>query len=527
MTSTSIFEFLLYILVAILALEVVARRLALPPAVALIAGGVVMAVLPGVPDFAIEPELVLVLFLPPLLMEGGYFTSWHDFRRHIGGILSLAVGAVLFTTLAVGLAAHWAMPSLPWAACFALGAIVSPPDAVAARAVLERVELPRRLLVELQGESLLNDATGLTLLQFAIVAAMTHHFSAGAALGKFFILAAGGGIVGVTIAWGWLKTLPLLKDSSLTILSSFLVSWAAYILGEGLRVSGVLAVVAAGMVVGWRQHEAFPASLRVRITSFWQVMVFLLEAFVFILIGLTLREITRHIGSPSEALALYGKPVLVVIATVIAARFVWVYGAGLAYSGLARLLKRRAVPFSWRSAFAISWAGMRGVVTIAIALALPDAMPGRGFIIITAFAVVFVTVIVQGTSLGRVIGLLRLRKTEGGTLSRREALARVIRAQHAAIETLAYDESGTLVHPRLLEQFSHRVRASQNYVDNREALAGARQAHYETLLATIEAGRQELLALHRAGRVEDELMHNLEQQLDLQELAADLERSAP
>ena len=173
MSPVAAFELTLLLLVAVLGLELLAKVLRLPPAAALIAGGMVLAFVPGFPTVSLDPELAFVLFLPPLLMDGAYFTAWADFRRNLGGILLLAIGAVAFTTLVVGLVAHWLVPSLPWAACFALGAVVSPPDAVAAKAVLERVALPRRLLVLLEGESLLNDAAGLVLFRFAVAAAMT------------------------------------------------------------------------------------------------------------------------------------------------------------------------------------------------------------------------------------------------------------------------------------------------------------------------------------------------------------------
>src|SRR6187402_791176 len=204
MSSTETFKFVLILLVAIVALELIARRLRLPTAAALLAGGIGIAFLPGIPAVTFDPELVLIVFLPPLLQDGAYYTVWSDFRRYLGGILWLAIGAVVFTTLAVGATVHWIVPSLPYAACFALGAIVSPPDAVAAKAVLQRISLPPRVTVLLEGESLVNDATGLVLYKFAVAAALTGAFSAGNAVANFFALAIGG--VAVGIAFGWLVT---------------------------------------------------------------------------------------------------------------------------------------------------------------------------------------------------------------------------------------------------------------------------------------------------------------------------------
>src|SRR4051794_4933437 len=296
MSPVAAFEFTLLLLVAVLGLELLAKVLRLPPAAALIAGGIVLAFVPGFPTVSLDPELALVLFLPPLLMDGAYFTAWPDFRRNLGGILLLAVGAVAFTTLVVGLVAHWIVPGLPWAACFALGAVVSPPDAVAAKAVLERVALPRRLMVLLEGESLLNDAAGLVLFRLAVVAALTGVFSIGEAAITFGLLSVGGLIVGGTLGFLWVKSLRPLNDPSLTIVAAVLLPWAVYIGGEALHVSGVISTVASGLMLGWYQHEVFSATVRTRGSAFWHLVVFLLEALVFILIGLSLRGVIERFG---------------------------------------------------------------------------------------------------------------------------------------------------------------------------------------------------------------------------------------
>lgn len=302
MSPVAAFELTLLLLVAVLALELLAKVLRLPPAAALIAGGIVLAFVPGFPTVSLDPELVLVLFLPPLLMDGAYFTAWSDFRRNLGGILLLAIGAVAFTTIVVGLVAHWIVPELPWAACFALGAVVSPPDAVAAKAVLERVTLPRRLMVLLEGESLLNDAAGLVLFRFAVAAAMTGAFSIGDAAVSFSYLAVGGLAVGGTLGFLWIKSLRLLKDPSLTIVAATLLPWAAYIGGEALHVSGVISTVASGLMHGWHQHEVFSAMVRMRGNAFWHLVIFLLEALVFILIGLSLRGVIERLGGVGDTL---------------------------------------------------------------------------------------------------------------------------------------------------------------------------------------------------------------------------------
>ncbi|MGW5960736.1 cation:proton antiporter, partial [Methylorubrum thiocyanatum] len=257
MSPVATFKFILILLVATLGLEVLARVTRFPPAAALIIGGIALAFTPGLPAFSLDPDFILVLFLPPLLIHGAYSTAWTAFVRDLPSILALAIGAVAFTTLVVGLATHWLVPSLPWAACFALGAVVSPPDAVAAKALLTRVRLPMRLAVLLEGESLLNDAAGLVLYRFAVAATLSGTFSATEAGLAFGGLAFGGIAVGVGIGLVWVQLLRLLKDVHLTIAATFVLPWAAYVGGEAAHVSGVIATVVAGLILGWHQHTVF------------------------------------------------------------------------------------------------------------------------------------------------------------------------------------------------------------------------------------------------------------------------------
>ncbi|SAL11512.1 Na+/H+ antiporter membrane protein [Caballeronia turbans] len=531
MHAATAFNLVLVSLIAIIALEVLAKRLRLPPAAALLVGGVAMAFVPGLPHIELDPELVLVVFLPPLLMYGAYFFVWDDFKRNLSGILLLAIGAVAFTTLVVGIAVHLVVPELPWAACFALGAVVSPPDAVAAKAVLERVALPRRLMVLLEGESLLNDAAGLVLFRFALVAAMSGVFSAPRAAASFAGLAVGGVVVGIVAGFIAVRIMRALEDDYLVITTSMLTSWVSYIAGEELGVSSVIATVTCGMVVGWHQHEVFTAAQRMRGTAFWQVVVFVLEALVFVLIGLSLRGIAVRLGGVGDAFSLLGPATAAVIAVVILSRFVWVFGVEavkwIAWSVTGR--KRAdadeagvAVP-DWRAATVVSWAGMRGVVTLAVALSLPETMPGRDLILFAGFAVILVTVLLQGATIGPLIALLSL--TRGHERSSRhltepQAWARMESAQLAAIQPLVHDADGNVIHPRLLEQYTYRAGLTQRFRDMEEFPTDARHAHYDVVLAAIAAGRAELLRMHRSGEIHDELLHSLEHDLDLQEIIA-------
>ena len=297
MTPVAAFEFVLVLLVASLVLALLARRLHLPPAAAFIIGGAALALMPGVPEVAIDPALVLVLFLPPLLMSSAFFTVWREFRDNLTGILLLAVGAVIFTTLVVGVVVHWLVPALPWAVCFALGAVVSPPDAVAAEAVLERLHLPGRLVALLQGESLLNDAAGLVLFRFAVAAALTGAFSAGAAAATF---AAASRSAACSSARPSASSFSFILRRIREV-GSRDHGDAAGALGRLYRRRAARRVRRArhrhrGLILGWRQHEDMSAAVRLRARAFWGVMVFALEALVFILIGLSLRGVLLRLA---------------------------------------------------------------------------------------------------------------------------------------------------------------------------------------------------------------------------------------
>lgn len=516
------FELIVAMFLVIVGLHYVAQRLSLPPAAALIVGGGALAFVPGLPAVAIDPELVLVLFLPPLLMDGAWFTAIAPFRRHLPGILSLAVGAVFFTTAIVALVAKALLPTLPWAACVALGAILSPPDAVSARAVLQRVRLPRRLSTLLEGESLLNDAAGLVLFRFAVAAAVTGTFSLGAATGTFFLLVLGGIVVGGAIGALWVLLLRRLGDDTLMIAATMLVCWSAYIAAEMLHVSGVIAVVTAGLTCGWYQHIVFSASVRIRALAFWQVLVFLLEAAVFTLIGLSLRNLLERVGGVGVVIDTMAGPVMAIVSAVIVARFVWIFGADAIVALGRRLGYARARPLGGRAALVMSWAGMRGVVTLAVALSLPEAFPARDLMLVTAFVAILVTVLVQGTSLGWVIRRANPPEDPASLppLDLQAAEQAMFRAQLTAVEREAHDADGNVIHPQLLRRYRTRATAGEAFDGTPEERAAAIESHFDVILAAVEAGRAELVRLHRAGRIDDETLHDLEHDLDLEELGA-------
>jgi CPA1 family monovalent cation:H+ antiporter len=384
------------------------------------------------------------------------------------------------------------------------------------------VTLPRRLQILLEGESLLNDASGLVLFRFAIAAGVTGAFSAVEAVASFFVLAIGGALVGAVIGFTWVKLVRRLGDEYLMIAATVLLAWLSYLLGELLQVSGVIATVTTGLIASWHQHTVFTASTRMRGTSFWTVLIFLMEAAVFVLIGLSLRDVVERGGGFGVVIATMGVPILVVLATLALARFAWVFGGDLVLRICRALRFTRSDPLGAGGATVVSWAGIRGVVTLALALSVPAGFPGRDLILVTAFAVIVGTVLLQGTTLGRVIGWARLSEldAEKPRLSMSQAEAAMAQAQFAVVQRLAYDSEGELIHPMLLERYQRRATAIVDYAERTAHYMPMLQAHFDVVLEAVAAGRRELIRLHRAGDVEDETVQELERDLDLEELSA-------
>lgn len=518
------FEIVLVLLALVVALHWAASHFGFPPSAALLIGGGALAFLPGIPQVSLDPELALVLFLPPLLMDGAYYTAFGRFRRHLPGILALAVGAVVFTTLIVGVVVHLLVPGLPWAACFALGAIVSPPDAVAARAVLHRVTLPRRLQALLEGESLLNDATGLVLFRLAVAATLTGTFDAGAAAGSFLLLAIGGALAGTVVGFAGIGVMRRMTDETLIVATATLLSWGAYLAGETLHVSGVIATVAAGIIFGWHQHVVLPARVRMQGAAFWRTLVFSLEALVFILIGFSLRGVLDRVGIEA-VLTTMALPVTGIVLAVLATRFLWVFGSDTLLHALRRLGIAGARPLGWRQASVLAWAGMRGVVTLAVALSLPAEMPGRDLMLVAAFAVILTTVVAQGASLGWLIRRVRPQDRDPpAPMNLAAAEAEIARAKRVEVEARAYDADGTLRHPQLLEEYRKRDEVTRRYAGDADSFMPGIRAHFGVILAAVSAGRTRLIHLHRQNLIEDEVLHDLERDLDLEELGALFQR---
>jgi len=320
----------------------------------------------------------------------------------------------------------------------------------------------------------------------------------------------------------WLLAVRRLQDEYLTIAASVLVAWAAYLLAETLHVSGVIATVVAGLICGWYQHVVLSAAIRMRGTSFWTVLVFLLEASVFMLIGSSLRGVVERVGGVRVVFEEMAAPVGLILLALTVARFAWVYGSDAVVALQRKLGFQRFETLGPRSAAVLSWAGMRGVVTLAVALSVPESMPGRDFMLVTAFAVILGTVLVQGTTLSWIIRWARPDEpaVHRARLNMSQAEAAMAQVQLRIVEAKAYGADGELIHPMLLERYRRRATASVNYASNEAQYLPLLHAHFDLVLEAVAAGRTELLRLHRAGDIDDHTLHELERDLDIEELGA-------
>ncbi len=401
-----------------------ANRVHVPYPIVLVLAGIGIGFLLHWPALDLEPNLVLAIVLPAVLYPAAIDTSWRDFRRSLRPILLLAIGLVATTTLAVGLAFKWLVPEAPWAVAFALGAIVSPPDAVAVTAVLRRFSLSRRIVTLLEGESLVNDATGLVLYRFAVATALTGVFSGWVLVGEFALIGLGGCVLGVAMGWITTKLQERLHDPMLELAMSLTTPFATYWLCESLQVSGVLGVVAVGLYRARWSHVGNSALARLNILTFWRAVVFVVNCLVFVLIGIQLPVIAESLlGQQAlswpQILGLIGALSFVAIGV----RFLWIFTATYGVRLLVPSLRRRD-PASARVSTLVSWSGMRGVVSLAAALALPlslptgEPFPQRDLVILLAFGIVFVTLVGQGLTLPALIRALRLKKDTTGRPNR-------------------------------------------------------------------------------------------------------------
>jgi CPA1 family monovalent cation:H+ antiporter len=512
-----VFELLLLLLAVCVVLAVLANRLNLPVAVTLVLGGMGLAFVPGLPPLVLDPELVLALFLPPLLQLSAYRTDLPAFRSHLRPILLLAIGGVFFTAGLVAVAAKLFVPSLPWWAAIALGAIVAPPDAVAATSVLSRFKLPKRIVTVLEGESLLNDASSLVLYKFAVAAVAAGTVSYGQGALQFIGVAAGGALVGWLVGRAAMWIFTHLEDTLLDLTISILSGFAAYLLAETVHVSGVLAAVACGLVLGRQQHAEFTARTRIELVAVWNFLELVLTSLVFILIGLQLRDIVARLADDDfQTIALLAAAMSV---TLIVSRFVWVFASAWVPRIMSRELREQD-PTPWRHAAVVSWTGMRGVVSLAAALALPEQFPGRDIILFLAFCSIFVTLVIQGTTLGWVVRRLGVTEEVTALPEPETAQARaeittaalgVIREHMDGPEETEHTEAAA----ELVQEYEVRADRASIEGQDPETKSSQLEAQQRLRLVAIDAAREKLA--ERAETMETEAHRALSEELDLEE----------
>ncbi len=521
---------LLIILAGICICAALANRLKLAPPIVFLLGGVALALVPGMPSVHIDPEYMLLIFLPPILMEAAFFTSIRDLRAQIRAVLLLAIGLVIVTAAATAVVVVKLLPGATWALGFVLGAIISPPDAAAATGSLKGITLPRRIVSILEGESLLNDATGIVLYKVAlgaVIAGSGFSFIDG---GSLLIWKTIGGIaIGLIIAYAFVKIFPLLRDLSVEILTTFLPPYAAFMIAERVGVSGVLAVVAAGLYVGWYGPTLFLPKTRIPTEAVWKMMVYFLNALAFLLIGLQLPGLTQRLdilGNPS-ILAL----AVAICITSVLVRFIWVYFTAYPMRYLESKLGGRTAEYpSWQNAFVVGWTGMRGVVTLALALALPLTLPDgspfphRDLIVFLSVSVIIFTLVLQGISLPWLMSKLTLRFDP--RRMQEEWQARVQAAKNAIARLDELSNDSTVHMPALARIREHYMERLQSLGDGPNTPLDAAhapglmshpllQAENRLWAEVLRKERETLLDLRRRYQLSDDTLYDIMREMDL------------
>jgi monovalent cation/hydrogen antiporter len=517
-------ELMVGLLLAVVLLATLARRLGVPYPILLVLGGLGLALIPQVPQVALNPDVVLLLFLPPLLYSAAFDISFREFRRYKRAIGQLSVLLVLVTVLAVGFTVHALVPGVPWAVAFVLGAVLSPTDAVAASAIATKLGLPRQLAAIIEGESLVNDATALVAYRFAVVAVSTGVFSWGRAALSFVGVVLGGVTVGFVAGWLIVQLSKRVPDPFIFILFTLVCPYLVWLPAESLGVSGVLAVVTAGLLAAYHAPTSLKAAARLPADAVWETWVLLLNGLAFILLGLQLRTVLAGFME-GRLVSVVGLGLLISL-VVMLVRIAWVFPAAYLPRVLIPAIGR-ADPMPPPSALlVIGWSGMRGVVSLATALALPltttggHPFPFRGELILLAFVVVLVTLVVEGLTLGPLIRRLGLNG-DGGATDREEQGARLaaVKAGQARVRELLdapwLPRARAEALERSLEERRLRLEAKLSQGDAVEK--GSGDGYRRLMLELIGAERKELVRLRNEGVIGDEVLHRIESQLDMEE----------
>lgn len=518
-------EVLLGLLVAVVAITAVARAIHVPYPILLVLGGLAIGALPGIPDVVLEPDLVLVLFLPPLLYSAAFFASLRDLRQNVRPISMLAIGLVIVTMVAVAVVAHAVIDGLPWAAAFALGAIVAPTDPLAATTIARRLGAPRRLVTVIEGEALINDATALVAYRVAVAAAVGGGFSAWEAGPEFLATALGGIAIGLAIGWVIAEIRTRIDDPPLEVTISLFTAYASYLPAEALGASGVLAAVTTGIVLGWRAPDIASSTARIQAFAVWDTLSFVLNAILFILIGLQLPLVIDGLDQRSFGeLMAYAAAVC---ATVVGVRLLWQFSIVYVTRGLDRSGKYVSRRSTWQQRLVVGWSGMRGAVSLAAALAIPfetDAglpFPDRDLLIFLTFCVILVTLVLQGLTLPLLIKKLGVRD-DGVEEEREEVAARlaVVEAALGRLEELREEDwtkDDTIERVRKSYDYRQRRFTARRDGDGSDGYEERSEAYQRVLHELIAAQRRTLVRLRKEGVMSDEVMRRVERELDLEE----------
>jgi Na+/H+ antiporter len=521
---------ILGLLFAVFLLVMLAQRLKIAYPVFLVIAGLGISLLPGVPELHLDPEIIFLIFLPPLLYEAAWYTSWNDFWKWKRPIVLMAFGLVVFTSVVIAYTTTALIPGFTLALGFLLGGIVSPPDAVAATSVLKGMQVPRRLMTILEGESLVNDASALIVFRFALAAVLTGTFSMREATGQFFLVAWMGVVVGLAGAYSlyvihrFLPTTPAI-DAALTVMTPYFLFLAA----EKFDYSGVMAVVSGGLFMSYRSHEAFKTgSTRMNMLGVWTTLIFVMNALVFILIGLELPDIMDGLGAYSVADGIkYG---LIVSVITILLRFLWVYPIAHIPRWLSARARKDPSP-GWKGPLVIGWAGMRGVVSLATALSIPlwmtdgTAFPQRSLIIFITFVVIFVTLVFQGLTLPLLIRLIRLKELDLHTPAVEQRAGIQLRLDQVALSLVNERYVLPLAGNELIDvyrsELENAIRNTQQKLESLECDDTLQKDvdQYNRLLKDIYVlQRKELFRLRKEKVFSDEEIRKAELQIDLDEL---------
>ena len=518
---------ILVLLIAVIALALLAPRLKVPYPIMLVIGGLFLGFVPGLPRFTLNPDVIFLLFLPPLVYSSAWGTSWRDFKDNLRPILTLAIGLVFFTTLIIAIVVHAIVPPMPWTTAFVLGAIVSPTDAVAATSIAQRLGIPRRIVTILENESLFNDASGLVAYQFAVMAAVTSTFSLGNAALQFVEVSIGGIAIGLAVGWVLAFVHRHLDNSTLEIVITLMTPFAAYLLADFLHVSGILATIATGLYLARKSSVLFSAQTRQQALAVWNTVVFLLNGLVFVFIGLQLRSILDTLNATSAhytVLNLVWYAIGVSIATILV-RIIWVIPATYLPRLLFRRVRESNLYPNWRSVAVIGWTGMRGVISLAVALSIPYSIasgkpfPERALIIFLTFSVILSTLVLQGLSLPFIIRTLGLK--DDGETEREEVKARQV-ASHAALSRIDELIEQGLAPKDVAEHLREHYEArAQSIEDAANRTQDGQKTQYETYQhiqqETLKAAYNSVVQLRDEGAINDEVLHRIERELDLQE----------